>query len=288
MRAGAGGGSSRETRDLRPGRVLGPRHVHTPRGRDVRAARAAVDVALTAADLVLDGGATSVYGLCRPPGHHAARSMYGGYCFFNNAAIAAESIVRPTASASRSSTSTITTATAPSRSSGVAATCSTSRSTPIPTGSTRTTSAGPTRPARGRAPARTSTCRCRPARRRALPRGPRPGARGDRGDAGLGRRRLARLRHLRPRPDLRLRPDDRRLSRDRPPGGRARAPARRSSRRAATTGRRSARTPGPGCAAPRVGRSITCPRPARARRARERRAGPPPASATEPALPSAA
>jgi acetoin utilization deacetylase AcuC-like enzyme len=55
------------------------------------AARAAVDVALTAVDLVL-GGAPAAYGLCRPPGHHAARSMYGGYCFFNNAAIAAEAI----------------------------------------------------------------------------------------------------------------------------------------------------------------------------------------------------
>ena len=59
------------------------------------AARAAVDVALTAVDLVL-GGAQAAYGLCRPPGHHAARSMYGGYCFFNNAAIAAEAVVRVT------------------------------------------------------------------------------------------------------------------------------------------------------------------------------------------------
>jgi acetoin utilization deacetylase AcuC-like enzyme len=59
------------------------------------AARAAVDVALTTVDLVL-GGETAAYGLCRPPGHHAARSMYGGYCFFNNAAIAAEAIVRAT------------------------------------------------------------------------------------------------------------------------------------------------------------------------------------------------
>jgi acetoin utilization deacetylase AcuC-like enzyme len=55
------------------------------------AARAAVDVALTAVDLVL-GGERAAYGLCRPPGHHAARSMAGGYCFFNNAAIAAEAI----------------------------------------------------------------------------------------------------------------------------------------------------------------------------------------------------
>ncbi len=59
------------------------------------AALAAVDVALTAADLVLSG-ASAAYGLCRPPGHHAARSMYGGYCFFNNAAIAAEAIVAAT------------------------------------------------------------------------------------------------------------------------------------------------------------------------------------------------
>jgi acetoin utilization deacetylase AcuC-like enzyme len=59
------------------------------------AARAAVDVALTAMDLVLDGE-TTAYGLCRPPGHHAARSMYGGYCFFNNAAIVAHAITAAT------------------------------------------------------------------------------------------------------------------------------------------------------------------------------------------------
>ncbi len=53
------------------------------------AARVAVDVALTAASRVVDGQRLA-YALCRPPGHHAARSMLGGYCFFNNAAIAAE------------------------------------------------------------------------------------------------------------------------------------------------------------------------------------------------------
>jgi acetoin utilization deacetylase AcuC-like enzyme len=53
------------------------------------AARSAVDVALTAADRVLDGERVA-YGLCRPPGHHASRSLYGGYCFFNNAAIVAD------------------------------------------------------------------------------------------------------------------------------------------------------------------------------------------------------
>ncbi len=59
------------------------------------AARAAVDVALTAAGFVLDGELAS-YGLCRPPGHHAARAAFGGFCYFNNAAIAAEWLVART------------------------------------------------------------------------------------------------------------------------------------------------------------------------------------------------
>jgi acetoin utilization deacetylase AcuC-like enzyme len=56
------------------------------------AARAAVDIGLTALDHVLDG-APLAYGLCRPPGHHAGRNLIGGYCFFNNAAIVAESVL---------------------------------------------------------------------------------------------------------------------------------------------------------------------------------------------------
>jgi acetoin utilization deacetylase AcuC-like enzyme len=47
--------------------------------------------ALTAADLVL-GGERAAYALCRPPGHHAAADMYGGFCYLNNAAIAARHI----------------------------------------------------------------------------------------------------------------------------------------------------------------------------------------------------
>lgn len=39
----------------------------------------------------LAGGARSAFALCRPPGHHAAHDYYGGYCFLNNAAIAAQS-----------------------------------------------------------------------------------------------------------------------------------------------------------------------------------------------------
>lgn len=54
------------------------------------AAQAAADVAVTAADLIAGGAARSAFALCRPPGHHAAQDMYGGYCFLNNAAIAAQ------------------------------------------------------------------------------------------------------------------------------------------------------------------------------------------------------
>ena len=64
------------------------------------AARAAADCALTAVDLVL-AGERSAYALCRPPGHHAGRRVMGGFCYLNNAAIAArqftESAGRPVA-----------------------------------------------------------------------------------------------------------------------------------------------------------------------------------------------
>jgi acetoin utilization deacetylase AcuC-like enzyme len=52
------------------------------------AARAAVDVAVTAADLVLRG-APAAYALCRPPGHHVTSTCFGGSCYLNNAAAAA-------------------------------------------------------------------------------------------------------------------------------------------------------------------------------------------------------
>ena len=52
------------------------------------AARAAVNVALTASDLVLDGESIA-YACCRPPGHHVTRTAFGGSCYLNNAAIAA-------------------------------------------------------------------------------------------------------------------------------------------------------------------------------------------------------
>ncbi len=52
------------------------------------AARAAVDVALTAVDLVA-AGAPFAYACCRPPGHHVCRACYGGSCYLNNSAVAA-------------------------------------------------------------------------------------------------------------------------------------------------------------------------------------------------------
>lgn len=52
------------------------------------AARSAAAVALTAAGLLLEGD-SAVYALCRPPGHHAGRDYCGGFCYLNNAAVAA-------------------------------------------------------------------------------------------------------------------------------------------------------------------------------------------------------
>jgi acetoin utilization deacetylase AcuC-like enzyme len=55
------------------------------------AARAAVDAALTAVDLVAEGEPLA-YACCRPPGHHVTRSLYGGSCYLNNTAIAAAAL----------------------------------------------------------------------------------------------------------------------------------------------------------------------------------------------------
>jgi acetoin utilization deacetylase AcuC-like enzyme len=52
------------------------------------AAVGAVDAALTAADLVL-AGERAAFACCRPPGHHATRSAFGGSCYLNNTALAA-------------------------------------------------------------------------------------------------------------------------------------------------------------------------------------------------------
>ena len=56
------------------------------------AIRGAVDAALTAADLVRSGERVA-YALCRPPGHHVTRDAYGGSCYLNNAAVAAQALL---------------------------------------------------------------------------------------------------------------------------------------------------------------------------------------------------
>lgn len=53
------------------------------------AARGGVNAALTAAQALLDGRRIS-YALVRPPGHHAERRAFGGFCYLNNTAIAAQ------------------------------------------------------------------------------------------------------------------------------------------------------------------------------------------------------
>ena len=57
--------------------------------RTWEAIRSALDVTLTGAGLV-HSGAREAFALCRPPGHHASADLAGGYCYLNNAAIAAQ------------------------------------------------------------------------------------------------------------------------------------------------------------------------------------------------------
>src|SRR5512147_312341 len=52
------------------------------------AALSSANCALSAAQAVANGE-RSAFGLCRPPGHHAGKDYAGGYCFINNASVAA-------------------------------------------------------------------------------------------------------------------------------------------------------------------------------------------------------
>jgi acetoin utilization deacetylase AcuC-like enzyme len=57
-----------------------------------QAAYSAAQVALSAQQAMAKGE-HSVFALCRPPGHHAAAEVMGGYCYLNNAAIAAQAFL---------------------------------------------------------------------------------------------------------------------------------------------------------------------------------------------------
>jgi acetoin utilization deacetylase AcuC-like enzyme len=60
------------------------------------AARAAAGAAAQAASIAAEGSSSGprrvVYALCRPPGHHVTRDAYGGSCYLNNAAVAAQGL----------------------------------------------------------------------------------------------------------------------------------------------------------------------------------------------------
>lgn len=56
------------------------------------AIRSAVDVTLSAAVHLAEGGGAA-FALCRPPGHHASSDLAGGYCYVNNAAVAAQMLL---------------------------------------------------------------------------------------------------------------------------------------------------------------------------------------------------
>ncbi len=62
-------------------------------GRTYEVAKGSAEAAMTGAKLLLDGREREVYALCRPSGHHAGPRVFGGYCYFNNTATAAEMLV---------------------------------------------------------------------------------------------------------------------------------------------------------------------------------------------------
>jgi acetoin utilization deacetylase AcuC-like enzyme len=55
-------------------------------------ARVAAGTVCRAGDLIMEGEAQNGFALVRPPGHHAERGRVGGFCLFNNVAVAAKHI----------------------------------------------------------------------------------------------------------------------------------------------------------------------------------------------------
>lgn len=63
-------------------------------GGTFAAAVGGASAALRAAELLASNLEKQVFVLTRPPGHHAERDRAGGYCYFNNAALAAERLTK--------------------------------------------------------------------------------------------------------------------------------------------------------------------------------------------------
>lgn len=80
----------------RPPRDVDGRAGHYALASETAITRTTWDAALASAACAqaaaghVAAGAPHAFALCRPPGHHATADMYGGYCFLNNAALAAE------------------------------------------------------------------------------------------------------------------------------------------------------------------------------------------------------
>ena len=66
---------------------------YAPIGKNTwQAVYASANLAYHASQAVARGNARVAYALCRPPGHHAGRDTIGGYCYLNNAALAADQL----------------------------------------------------------------------------------------------------------------------------------------------------------------------------------------------------
>jgi acetoin utilization deacetylase AcuC-like enzyme len=72
---------------LNGGGFLGDSTYITPQTYDI--AKLAAGAAVKAGDMVAGGQYSFSFVMTRPPGHHAGRNRYGGFCLFNNAAVLA-------------------------------------------------------------------------------------------------------------------------------------------------------------------------------------------------------